>query len=397
MPPKVYQPLPLIVPSGIILRPGETLEQRLKIACHAINSVKQGTERGYMGKCHRLFRNTGDVSWHAYMTFLAFDNPHADFGVSTMEGTFSAIRWYLGAFQIPTSANDEQWVRQCMRAYTNRFAEKMRGPDKGAITSDMLCDFMEYCVQHQVDDRVLHPLLFQWSGGFRGCDIRKMRRNNFVELADGRIFFISAKSKDIRMSYRHGRARTEQHTLIPALNDFVKGILISCSHEDQLLFPDYKAQEDNKIIKAASKHLDWPKDLLWSGHCMRHGPAVEIASRYGLSAARSVLGHDSERTTAYYARLNRERKTKACTSKPIAPIPGARVVLRQTVVDERPQTLVSVWGNRTRTKRDTSDARLSLAVTLGKRLIGHQHLTGESGVERHVTSSGERSSAGKKK
>ncbi|MBL8815481.1 MAG: hypothetical protein JNL58_05595 [Planctomyces sp.] len=44
--------------------------------------------------------------------------------------------------------------------------------------------------------------------------------------------------------------------------------------------------------------------LLWSPNRLRHNAATELRKRFGLEAARTVLGHTEADTTLFYAEVD---------------------------------------------------------------------------------------------
>jgi integrase len=58
------------------------------------------------------------------------------------------------------------------------------------------------------------------------------------------------------------------------------------------------------VIQRACKKADVPK---WHPNQLRHNAGTELRRRYGIEAARTVLGHTSAATTEIYAELDMEK------------------------------------------------------------------------------------------
>ncbi len=70
---------------------------------------------------------------------------------------------------------------------------------------------------------------------------------------------------------------------------------------------DYSTASYRRVIHRACHRLGIE---LWSPNRLRHTKATDVRSRYGIDAARALLGHSNAATTEIYAELDAEKARK---------------------------------------------------------------------------------------
>lgn len=182
---------------------------------------------------------------------------------------------------------------------------------RGAITVDMFNQvLMMLGAEQYARGDIVRGLCFAYGFGFRGGQIRTLRRGEFHP-ADGTWLYLGTRHK-----VKDAGSPTigvELHDLAPETYPFVSACILRTSDPQTLLFPNYDAREASRIIKRAAAKYGWDPAERWDGgHCVRHGSLHDAALDGGGRAAVKARGaHKTVAMMDHYASSNEDRVAAA--------------------------------------------------------------------------------------
>lgn len=271
--------------------------------------IKVGTALTYQSKINTLQRLDCTIDFAGLEDFiLGCEDPVTK---RTVDGYIAAVNWYRqGRGWYPMSDVDCKALRLLGRGGDRMRAEVPK--PRGAVTQAMLVPLIATMRRRGADDDAIFSVRLCFSIAGRTEEMTQYTKDHFVR-EDGEWNLVRSKTHDPLHGRRFTRnlIRFEKRFVHPLIYEELEARLANLANNNDPVCPFWNGAAVNAHIKAASIEHVWSPDLHWCGpHTLRHGAAIAARMRYGATAVKDWLGHESEESGTTYMMTNAERVAK---------------------------------------------------------------------------------------
>ena len=242
------------------------------------------------------------LSKEVFESFVAAASEQWVTGSSSAEGYWAAMKFFQCI--LGEHCEDGQWsLDPDIKALVTgvRYVGKRQGTPRGSISKEMVDQCCTFFVKNRLEEHV-RPLRLLFWAALRISQLGPILVGDWKEADEEEsAVIILRKDKRVRATSR----RSEMHSK-PISEETLKSLKIWSRGKEigSPLFPEWCIKAFRAALKQASTALEWPEDLSWCPHSLRHGGTRQRLLDLRVLDA-TVM---STRTAAHYGRTNVKRR-----------------------------------------------------------------------------------------